>query len=122
MAVICLFADRWLCDIPARYILAALGFSGCVVQYTLNVCLSVAIVAMVKPTQSASRHGIYLRTKENRTLAELEEVTVTCPSKDANGSYIYNFHNEVWYFLTAVSQLHQKEGTANWKGCGRKWP
>jgi hypothetical protein len=91
----CFFAEKWLCDIPARYILAALGFSGCVVQYTLNVCLSVAIVVMVKPAPSTQHHTINLKIKDNHTMTDLEKVTTAYPIKDGNGSSMNSCHNQV---------------------------
>jgi hypothetical protein len=93
------FTEKWLCDIPTRYVLAALGFSGCVVQYTLNVCLSVAIVVMVKPVTSTQHHTIDLKIKENHTMTDLEKGTTACPIKDANGSFMDSCHNQVWIFF-----------------------
>jgi hypothetical protein len=95
----CFFAEKWLCDIPVRYILAALGFSGCVVQYTLHVCLSVAIVVMVKPAQPTQHHTIDFKIKENHTMTDMEKVTTACPIKNGNGSFVYSCQNQVLYFL-----------------------
>lgn len=89
-----------LCNVPARYILAALGFTGCVVQFTLNVCLSVAIVAMVKPVEKP--HGrIMLKTNENFTLtASINEDVTVCPSPYTTEGLAYRTraHNETGEF------------------------
>jgi hypothetical protein len=76
-------------------------------QYTLNVCLSVAIVVMVKSAPSTQHHKIDLKIKENHTMTDLEKVTTACPIKNENGTFMYSCHNQVWYFLlflTAASR------------------
>ncbi|XP_069690986.1 sialin-like [Periplaneta americana] len=83
--------DSWLCNIPSRYVLAALGFAGCAVQFTLNVCLSVAIVAMVKPVESSSQDRIILKTNGNITFTEnLDEDVTVCPSPHINENLTYS--------------------------------
>ena len=67
-------------------------------QYTLNVCLSVAIVAMVKPAQSTQHLTIDVNMRQNNTVAEVEKLTIACTSKNASESFMYICHNQARHF------------------------
>lgn len=53
-----LWHKDWCPWIPARYVLAIMGFLGFVNVYALRVNLSMAIVVMVNNTKNATLHNV----------------------------------------------------------------
>ena len=53
-----LWHKNWCPWIPARYVLAIMGFLGFVNVYALRVNLSMAIVVMVNNTKNATLHNV----------------------------------------------------------------
>lgn len=53
--------------IPQRVVLAIMGFLGVVNAYTMRICLSVAIIEMVKKNPSSGNDELECRASEGST-------------------------------------------------------